>query len=162
MTKIKKLSAEDWGSYRAIRLESLKLESRAYCSSYEEEMNFSEEEWKQRISNTFAAFADDLPVGIITCIFNSKAKKKHAAEIVGFYVKKNYRGKGIGRELMGAAIAHIKKNKDIIKINLGVNPGQSAALRLYEKSGFTKAGMLKKAAFVDGTYHDELIMELFL
>ena len=108
------------------------------------------------------AFYDDKPVGMIVYSFNKKSKIKHIANIFGFYVKKEYRNQGIGKRLIENALSNIKKNGKIIKIDLYVNSGQKAAVKLYMECGFKTVGRLKKYLFIGGKFYDELIMEKFL
>ena len=54
------------------------------------------------------------------------------------------------------------KDKNVIKINLNVNPKQKAAVKLYRKFGFKVVGLLKKDLFVNSKFYDELIMEKFI
>ena len=61
--------------------------------------------------------------------------------------------------MIESVISQIKKNKNIIKINLTVNPKQKSAVKLYEKYGFKIVGKMKNDLYVDGKFNDELIME---
>ena len=159
MIEIKKLSESRWKDFKDLRLESLKTEPAAFGSSYEEEIRLSKKEWKRRINNSLFAFLNEKPIGMIVYIFNNKIKTNHIANIFGVYVKKEYRGRGIGKKLIESAISQIKKNKNIIKINLTVNPKQKSAVKLYEKYGFKIVGKMKNDLYVDGKFNDELIME---
>ena len=159
MIEIKKLASSRWKDYRALRLEALKNDPIAFGSSYNEEIKLSNNEWKRRIKNSLFALLNDKPIGTIVYIFENKTKTKHIANIYGVYVKKEYRGQGVGKKLVESAISLIKKNKNIIKINLNVNPKQKAAVKLYKKYGFKTIGVLKKDLYVNGKFYDELIME---
>ena len=159
MIEIKKLSESRWKDFKDLRLESLKTEPAAFGSSYEEEIRLSKKEWKRRINNSLFAFLNEKPIGMILYIFNKKIKTNHIANIFGVYVKKEYRGRGIGKKLIESVISQIKKNKNIIKINLTVNPKQKSAVKLYEKYGFKIVGKMKNDLYVDGKFNDELIME---
>jgi ribosomal protein S18 acetylase RimI-like enzyme len=80
----------------------------------------------------------------------------------GLYIKEDYRGQGVGQMLMKAAIELVQKNKDIIKVQLGVNAEQKSAHQLYEKYGFEVVGRFKKDLQVNGKFYDELILEKYL
>ena len=108
------------------------------------------------------ALSDDKTIGMIVFIFNNKRKIKHISNIFGFYVKERYRNQGVGKKLIESALSHIKKNKNIIKIDLIVNPKQKAALSLYKKFGFKVVGILRKDLLVNGKFYDELVMEKFI
>jgi len=78
------------------------------------------------------------------------------------YVNVNYRGRGIGRRLIEAALEEIKAQKEVIKIRLSVNPGQKIAVQLYRKCGFKTVACLKRELLIDGKFYDELLMEKYL
>ena len=159
MIIIKKLLADRWEDYRDLRLEALKQDPNAFGSSYEEEVILSKDVWEKRIKDVLFALSNNKPIGMIVFIFDKKMKTKHIANIYGVYVKKEYRGLGIGSKLIKSAISKIMKNKTIIKIKLKVNPKQKAAVNLYMKFGFTVAGRLKKELIVNSRFYDDLIME---
>ena len=160
--EIKRLCEDRWQDYRALRLDALREASIAFGSSYEEERLKPEDKWKERMPNALFAVAGDAPVGIIVLVFNQRAKTRHIAEIFSFYVKQEYRGQGIGKMLMEAALAEIKAQKDVIKVRLSVNPERESARRMYRKFGFKKTGLLKKELLVGGRFYDEIMMEKFL
>ena len=162
MIKIKKLSADRWKDYRDLRLEALKSDPIAFGKSYEEEITLSKKEWEKRIKNALFALLNDKPIGMIVYIIDNQQKTKHVANIFGTYVKKEYRGQDIGKKLIESAILLIKKNKNVIKIKIAVNPEQKAALKLYKKYGFKPIGLLKKELCINGKFYDELIMEQYV
>ena len=104
MVEIKKLSADRWKDYRSLRLEALKNDPTAFGSSYGEEMKLSEKEWKRRMKNTLFALSDNKPIGMIVYVFQKKAKIKHIANIFGVYVKREFRNRGIGKNLIESAL----------------------------------------------------------
>jgi RimJ/RimL family protein N-acetyltransferase len=162
MVEIGRLAPNRWKEYRVLRLEALKNDAIAFGSSYSEEIRLPSNEWKRRIKNALFAVINKKPIGMIVYIFQNKAKIRHIANIFGVYVKKDYRGKGIGGKLVESAIFSIKKNKKVIKINMTVNPRQKGAVKLYKRYGFKTIGVLKKDLKVNGRFYDELIMEKFI
>jgi ribosomal protein S18 acetylase RimI-like enzyme len=162
MIKIERLSEDRGQDYRDLRLGALQSEPVAFGSSYEEERLLTEANWRDRIKNALFAMEDNQPVGMVVVMRNNRIKQNHIAEIYGVYVKKEYRGKGIGKQLMEAALGEIYTQKDVTKIKIGVNPTQKAAEQLYWKMGFEKAGRLKNEMRIDGNYYDELVMEKYL
>jgi ribosomal protein S18 acetylase RimI-like enzyme len=162
MIEIIRLPPERWMESRDLRLAALKEEPSAYGGSYEEEMNFSEDEWKRRLPNALYALSDDKPVGTVTYIVSERAKLKHIAQIFGVYVDPDYRGRGIGRKMLETALDLISKNKDIVKIRLTVNRQRDPAVALYKSLGFLVVGELEKELRVDGVFYDELMMEKML
>ena len=162
MLEIKKLPTNRWKDYKNLRLEALKSDTIAFGSSYEEEKYTTEIEWKRKIKNALFAMSNDKPIGMLVYVFEHKIKTKHIANIYGVYVRREFRGKGVGKKLLESAILLIKNNRNIIKIDLNVNPKQKAAVKLYEKYGFKPIGILKKDIYVNGKFYDEMIMEKML
>lgn len=159
---IVKIPENKWQDYKDIRLEALKMDSIAFGSSFEEERNFNEDTWKQRSKPALLAYYDDKPVGLLVYIINTRIKTKHVANIYSVYVNKAFRGHGIGKKLVIEALESIKKNDEVIKVNLAVNPEQISAVKLYESFGFKQIGRLSKEIFENNIFYDQLLMELFL
>ncbi len=162
MIEIKKLPISRWKDYKALRLEALKSEPAAFGSSYSEEKNLGVGEWKRRVNNVVFALIDNKPIGMVGYSFNKRAKTGHIADIFGVYLNKKYRGQGLGRELLRSALEIISKNKRIIKVELGVNTEQTAAIRLYEKNRFVVVGRFRKEMKLNGRFFDEFVMEKLL
>jgi ribosomal protein S18 acetylase RimI-like enzyme len=162
MIEVKTISEERWQDYRDLRLEALKKDPLAFGSSWEEETGLSEAVWRRRIKNTFFALDQDKLVGTIVWVQETMIKAKHVANIYGVYVAEEYRGWGVGKKLMDAALAHAKESDGVIKVKLAVNPTQKAAVKLYQSYGFKIAGKVKKELYIDGRFYDELIMEKML
>ena len=162
MLEIRRLPAERWDDYRRLRLEALKSGPAAFASSVEEEETLSEGDWKRRIQNVFFAMSGDKPVGMIVCAVSGRLKTRHTADIFGAYVRGEYRGKGIGGALLRAALSEIRKNKEVVKVRLSVNPEQKAAVKLYKKAGFVVIGRAQKDLKIGRRYHDLLQMEKLL
>ena len=109
MIEVKKLPNTKWEDYKNLRLEALRKDSTAFSSSYEEEKNLPESEWKKRTKNILFALSNGEPIGMIACVFNKRRKIRHIANIFGFYVKESYRNQGVGNKLIESALSLIKK-----------------------------------------------------
>lgn len=155
---IKQLSPESWQQYRDIRLEGLRTDPLAFGGSYEQESARSELQWQEILNNMFFAVIDDTVVGMIGIIRNETGPAKHAAQIISFWVKPEYRGQGIGKTL----IEHVQRfaqENDLRKLYLHVTETQNSAIKLYSFLGFEKVGTLKKHVHFDGRYLDQYVME---
>jgi len=162
MIEFKKISEDRWKEYRDLRLEALQQEPLAFSESYEDTKNMPENAWRSRIDNILFAFDEDKLIGMIGFFRVNEIKCKHVANIYGVYVKKEYRCKGVGKRLIEAMISQIQQYQDIIKIQLGVNPVQKTAVKLYEDFGFTVIGRMNQEIYVEDKFYDELLMEKFL
>jgi len=159
LIEIRKLPASRWKDYRELRLEALRSDPPAFGSSYEEEEPFAEDEWKRRIKNVLFALSEGKPVGMIVYVFGERLRTRHVANIYGVYVTTVHRGKGVGTRLLEGALLLIRKNREIVKVKLSVNPEQLAAVKMYGRAGFEVAGRMRKEVKIGRRYYDMLVME---
>ncbi|QSF47362.1 GNAT family N-acetyltransferase [Paenibacillus tianjinensis] len=93
-----------------------------------------------------AANSKGLSVGSITARLFTEDNKgfgyvsKDIPEL-GLALKPEYRGRGIGAALLKALIDEMKE-KGIKGVSLSVDPGNLAAVRLYQRFGFKEVGMV--------------------
>jgi ribosomal protein S18 acetylase RimI-like enzyme len=78
---------------------------------------------------------------------------------LGIGVLAPYRGQGIGKELMRAALQKAKQ-KGLTRIELTVRENNASAITLYEKMGFEKEGVHKNGVCIDGKYENHIFMAL--
>jgi RimJ/RimL family protein N-acetyltransferase len=78
---------------------------------------------------------------------------------LGIGVIPDYRGRGIGARLMDQTLKQAFA-AGFIRIELNVRADNLRAVRLYERAGFVREGMLRDAVFVDGDFHDAIAMAL--
>lgn len=70
------------------------------------------------------------------------------------------RGKGIGTFAVNAMVEHAFYNLNLRRIELGVLETNLAAIRLYEKTGFFREGVKRKANYKNGEYVSMIMMGL--
>jgi ribosomal protein S18 acetylase RimI-like enzyme len=162
MVTVTRLDESRWQDYRDLRLEALKEEPLAYGSSYEEELPLSEAEWCKHLQNVLFAVIDGKPAGMIVYVRDPRLKTNHICNIYSVYIRKQYRGRGISKTLMEAALTEIKRLPGVVKVCLTVNPTQKAAAHLYRESGFKVIGKPKKSLKYNGIYYNEWLMEKYL
>jgi putative acetyltransferase len=73
-------------------------------------------------------------------------------------VHDDYQNQGIGTLLLRAAIDLAENWLNISRLELTVFVDNAPAIRLYEKHGFVKEGVLRRYAYRDGTYVDVYTM----
>ena len=163
---IRILSAAEAEMYRDIRLEGLQINPEAFGSSFEEEKDFTLEQFAKRLesqgSYTFGTFYNEELVGVATLVQENKQKLRHKASIFAVYVSPKMRGHGIGRYLMGEIINKAKELEGIEQLNLTVVSTNASAKKLYASLGFEVFGTEKRALKVGQQYVDEDYMVLFL
>jgi putative acetyltransferase len=92
--------------------------------------------------------------------FNAQEVFKHKAEFA-ITVHDDYQNIGVGTALLNHLIS-IARKKNLKKVFLTVNDGNTKALHVYEKAGFQIEGTLRKEICLNGKYLDEYRMALFL
>ena len=83
---------------------------------------------------------------------------KHRGSL-GMGVLANYRGRGIGKQLMVATLAHARRNS-IIRVELEVRADNACAINLYERLGFIREGRKRNGMRFDGSCFDSITMGL--
>jgi len=160
---IKKVAVKNWEKFKEIRLEALKNNPEAFGSSYEEEVQRSDERWRISLANknktVFLALDRKIPIAIATISYESMIKMNHLANIYSVYVKPEYRGRAISSKLIKSILADVKKKKRIKKIKLNVVTTQLPAINLYKKFGFKIIAKLSKEVKLGKRYYDEYMME---
>lgn len=81
------------------------------------------------------------------------------AGTLGMGVVRQWRGQGIGRQLMEQSLA-LARDSGFERIELIVYSDNEAAKRLYDSVGFKLEGTKQNARKIDGQYQDELVMAL--
>jgi RimJ/RimL family protein N-acetyltransferase len=73
----------------------------------------------------------------------------------------DYRGKGLGRRLMMAALNQAR-TAGFVRIELSVHADNARAIALYEKVGFATEGVQRRSVLIDGRFIDTVNMALML
>ena len=85
----------------------------------------------------------------------------HLGEI-GISLRREIRGKGIGKRLFAALIKEGKRVLGVKIATLQVFASNNIAQNLYKKFGFKKVGIIKKGLNYYGRYDDLVIMVKYL
>lgn len=107
----------------------------------------------------FVAEADGKVVGWCD-VMPARANTTHShCGTLGIGILPAFRGQGLGRRLMTAAIDKARA-KGLTRIELTVRTDNLNAIALYKKLGFEMEGTKKNAVRVDGAYEDLYFMGL--
>lgn len=140
MVLVREITADDWELMRDVRLAALAEAPHAFGSTYAREADFTEERWRDRISERSVTFfaheetADAPPAGLAGVYVEDGT-----AELVSMWVRPSARGLGVGEALVEAAAAWAK-TRDFRSLFLWVTESNAPAVRLYERLGFTPTG----------------------
>lgn len=77
--------------------------------------------------------------------------------LLGIGVRAAYRGRGLGRRLLDAALADAERRR-FERIELWVRSPNTAAIELYRKFGFVEEGRRRDAVRLDQGSEDEILM----
>jgi ribosomal protein S18 acetylase RimI-like enzyme len=165
---IRPLTRADGPSFRALRLEGLRLAPEAFTAAYEDEVTRSDEDFCRRIpeappSVLFGGFMDGTLVALTGLSIHAGAKDRHKGMIWGVYVSPAGRGQGLARRLLDAAIVHARKVDGLELLHLGVGATNDPAKAVYAAAGFVTYGLERHALkLADGRYIDEELRVLEL
>lgn len=86
-------------------------------------------------------------------------RSSHIVYLGGLAIHPSFGGKGYGFAMMQEIIAHAKQ-QGFMRIELSVAAINEKAIRLYEKAGFQKEGLLRKYSYLksEGRFLDEVLM----
>lgn len=164
---VRRLTSPDALSLRQLRLDALIETPESFGSSYEEEHTLTLEDIKEWITPSddgamLGVFVDEALAGMVGVGRQRKLKMRHKAHIWSMYVAPAERGRGLGRLLMQAAIAHARTMRGIRQVQLSVTANNTAAALLYASLGFVEYGREREALCVNGQLYDETLMALAL
>ena len=104
-------------------------------------------------------FEDDgVPTGMSKLV-PQQHRNSHIVYLGGIAVHPFFAGKGEGIKMVQEIIDHAKQ-KGFLRIELSVASINEKAIRLYEKTGFVKEGLLKKFTYLksENKFLDEVMM----
>ena len=70
------------------------------------------------------------------------------------------RGRGYGTDAMRALLGWAFREYNLHRVELSVDPSNTAAIRVYEKLGFAHEGRRREAHYTGGTFVDDVMMGL--
>lgn len=100
---------------------------------------------------------EQLIIGNIGLNIKSNPRERHRASF-GMMVHKDYQGMGVGNALLETIIDLADNWLKLVRIELSVFIDNEKAIKLYEKFGFEKEGIIRKGSIRNGEYVDEFMM----
>jgi len=73
---------------------------------------------------------------------------------IGYRVLPAERNKGYCTEAVKIVVDYLFLSRSLVRIESEANPSNVASLRVLEKAGFTKEGVIRKAVFIRGEWKD--------
>jgi ribosomal protein S18 acetylase RimI-like enzyme len=167
---VRALGDADLPAYKALRDEMLAQHPEAFTSDAETEAARPAASYLARLGDgvagsgryTLGAWLGERLCGAITCERDERIKVRHIGHVVGMMVRADTRGRGLGRALLAACIAHARRVPGIELLTLSVTSSNAAAVALYRAAGFERYGRLPRAIKLGDRYHDKDLMVLVL
>jgi len=142
---IRPFLASEWREYRDLRLRALKESPDAFGSTFETSSLIPDPEWVSRLERVsphtdlpMGAMAGGEPVGLAWAKIENP--DDDVAHLYQMWVAPEFRGAGIGRRLVNAAI-NWARDRGVKVMVLDVTCGNVPAARLYESMGFRPVGI---------------------
>ena len=160
---IRVLVSSDAGAYQALRLFALQESPTAFGSSHEEECDRTIEQVASLLSGSqerkfFGCFDSGSLIGVVGVGREQGSKERHIAFIRSMFVAPGYRGKGVGKQLLIAALDQVAQWPGVEQVTLAVTATNKPALSLYQSCGFIEVGRMPRALRVKSQYYDEINM----
>jgi RimJ/RimL family protein N-acetyltransferase len=161
---IRALTEHDLDAFVALRREALLDTPLAFAASPSDDFASSAGALREQIPKApdwviFGAFEERI-VGSVGLIRDRHLKAAHKMGLWGMYVTPAARGRGVGEQLLAAAIAHARSVSGVERVVLGVTDAAGAARRLYERAGFESWGTEPDALREGGHAVNETRMSL--
>jgi ribosomal protein S18 acetylase RimI-like enzyme len=137
---VRRLVADEWQTYRAIRLAMLQDSPSAFGGTHDEAARNEEHVWKRRLTDNVVLLArvGGAPAGSVTYSVLG-ATRPGDCFLFGMWVDPGFRRAGIGRALVEAVVAQAGLAGKT-RVVLHVVADNFGARRLYERSGFHATG----------------------
>ena len=109
----------------------------------------------------YVAEAEEIIVGWSSLnVYNPRPAYQYVADF-SIYIERGWREKGVGRRLLEHLIEQARA-LGYHKMMLSAFPFNASGVALYERMGFTRAGVFHEMGQLDGRWVDTLIMEKLL
>lgn len=142
--RLEAVTPEHAAIYRDTRLRALHDSPSAFGSTYARESRFTEADWQARAaasdairSIVFLAFDDAEPRGLIRCTLDDTHPDQ--AQVTSMWVAAAARKSGLGTRLLQAAQLWAA-GRGVRHLLLTVVSNNQAAMRFYQRNGFTPTG----------------------
>ena len=143
--EIRSFLANEWRSYRQIRLRALTDAPYAFGTTLAEAQSRTDEQWQSRFSASLAsaleypllALVDGQPAGLVWGHID--AAEPEVAHLFQMWVDPQFRRLHLGEQMVAAVVTWAKEaGADYVELDVVTE--NSAAHMLYEKCGFVRSG----------------------
>ncbi|MGB3828014.1 MAG: GNAT family N-acetyltransferase [Ornithinimicrobium sp.] len=161
---VRRLAEEDWDEYRQTRLRALKESPEAFVASAEEEAEYPEDRWRDRMrrSQRLLAERESQAMGVVS-VGSENTADDTVGELFGLWVSPDARGTGVARRLLEAA-ARTARESQMKHLVYWVGTDNGRAVAFASSFGFrptdNRRPMLIRGADVEEEDAEEMAMVL--
>lgn len=126
---IRALGADEWETYRDVRLRALEESPDAFAASLTQEKQFEEDFWRTRVerSRRMVAESGDEVVGVVS-VGNRSTEDARVGELFGLWVTPSLRGQGVAWKLVEAGVEQATaENYKFVLYWVGTDNGRAVA-----------------------------------
>jgi GNAT superfamily N-acetyltransferase len=157
VTRVRVLSGDDWATWRAVRLRSLREDPGAFGSTYARELGFDEAVWRGRLDDpesvSVLAGEDLAPLGI-GAGFPDRPGLLH---VVAMWVVPEARGNGVAHAVLRVLEEWAAQRG--LGLHLDVVRGNAMARRSYERYGFVATGETEQVGAGPDEVHERMLLD---
>jgi GNAT superfamily N-acetyltransferase len=158
---IRLLQSSDVAAFVALRRRALLDAPLAFGASPEDDFAAAPDALLAQMQKApdwvIAGAFDETLVGAAGLLRDRHLKAAHKAHVWGMFVQPEARGRGIGRALLDALVAHARTLDGVTTVRLAVSDAAPEARRLYERAGFQAWGFepdaLRAGGVTAGEHH---------
>ena len=135
--ELRLVGPDDWELWRGIRLRALREAPTAFGSTYEETLEQTEADFRDRLSGeapSVLALVEGQPVAMGGGWLDIEGW----LHVVSMWVEPSWRGRGVGRQVLGRLVSWATAHG--LRVHLDVTVGNNGARALYEHFGFVGTG----------------------
>lgn len=126
---IRPLDADEWETYRDVRLSALEESPDAFAASVKQEKQYDEEFWRTRIERSRRLVAEDGDkiVGVVS-VGDRSTENDRIGELFGLWVTPELRGQGVAWKLVQAGVRQAtSENYAFLIYWVGTDNGRAVA-----------------------------------
>ena len=143
MTRIRTLDADEGMLLKKLRLNALQESPDSFSPTWEDAVEHADEYWdelaariaKGEDTEVFIAEDEGEAVGLVA----GEVDDEGVGHILNMWASPTVRGKGVGRQLMSAAMSYLAR-KGCARIELSVPETNQVAINMYKNLGFNFTG----------------------
>lgn len=163
--EVRRVSSEQWRTYRDIRLAALLDSPRAFWTTYAEAAALTGGQWRQRLSSpTWLAWdraspgVAQAPVGLVA-LWQAPDQGADHAVLVQMWVATWARGSGAADALIATAVGHAR-GSGVRRLTLEVAQDNPRAQRCYLRHGFRHTGRTGSMPWEEAAAEAEMALDL--